>query len=230
MSGFKINTDIGDPFPHTWGTEPAKECPFTEGYYMRGEGSNYRDYRWLGEVSLTFAIHLANHLEMQAGSTVLDVGCSRGYLVKALRMMRMRATGYDISTWAIENCDPDVKDYVSTELIAEPEQYDFIISKDTIEHIPIEELSELIPRLCASTKRALLFIVPLTAYFGGKYLREEDEADVTHKIRFTLPDWLLFLGPLAKGFTVSGSYHIKGCKAASEKVPQSCGFFTLTRT
>lgn len=228
MSGFRINTDIADPEPHTWGNKPDPS-PFNEGYYMRKEGSNYENYTWMGEVTLTFAIYLQRHLGMVEGSRVLDVGCARGYLVRALRMMRMRAFGYDISEWAIENCDPEVKGFVSTDLSAEPEEWDFIISKDTIEHVPIEKLKELIPALCKATRKSLLFIVPLTAYFGGKYLREEDECDQTHLVRYTLHDWLVFMGPLAKGFTVSGAYHIDGCKAASSQVPQSCGFLTLTR-
>lgn len=209
--------------------EPKVECPFDEGYYLRGEGSNYRDYRWMGEVTLTFAIYLQRHLGMTEGSRVLDVGCARGYLVRALRMLRMQAFGYDISEWAIENCDPEVKGFVSTDLAALPGEWDFVLAKDVLEHIPLEQLRELIPMLCGSTRKALLFIVPLTKYFGGTYLREEDEADKTHVVRFTLHDWLLFLQPLAKDFTVSGAYHIKGCKAASEAVPQSCGFLTLTR-
>lgn len=216
-----------DAVMHTW--VEKEECPFNEGYYLRGEGSNYLDYKWMGEVTLTFAIHLKNHLNMAEGSRVLDVGCARGYLVRALRMMRMKAYGYDISQWAIENCDPEVKGLVSTTLSAEPEEWDYVISKDSCEHIPVEQLKELIPRLCAATRKAILLIVPLTGYFGGKYLRPEDEADKTHRIRFNLTDWLLFLQPLAKDFTVSGAYHIKGCKAASEAVPQSCGFLTLTR-
>jgi hypothetical protein len=226
---FKINTDIADPEPHTWGTEQPKPCPFNEGYYMRGEGSNYKDYKWLGEVTLTFAIYLQRHLGMTEGSRVLDVGCARGFLVRALRMMRMKAFGYDISDWAIENCDPEVTPFVSTELSSKPEEWDYVLSKDTLEHVPIEQLKVLVPKLCQATRKALLFIVPLTGYFGGKYLREEDEADSTHLIRFSLTDWLLFLQPLAPDFTVSGAYHIKGCKAASEKVQQSCGFLTLTR-
>lgn len=210
-------------------TVKVDDSPFTEGYYMRGEGSNYLDYRWLGEVTLTFAIHLKNHLGMAEGSRVLDVGCARGYLVRALRMMRMKAFGYDISEWAIENCDPEVRGLVSTSLSAEPEEWDYVLSKDAMEHVSKKELEELIPKLCAATRKSLLFIVPLTAYFGGMYLRPEDEADKTHKIRFSLTDWLLFLQPLAKDFTVMGAYHIRGCKAASEQVPQSCGFLTLTR-
>lgn len=208
---------------------PQPECPFNEGYYMRGEGSNYKDYQWMGEVTLTFAIHLMHHLGMRSGDKALDFGAARGFLVRALRMMHVDAFGYDISEWAVENCDENVKEFMSTTLNVQPKEYDFIISKDCWEHLSTKELEEIVPKLCSSTKKAILAIVPLTAYFGGKYLRPEDELDVTHKIRFSLHDWLVFLQPLAKDFTVSGAYHIKGCKAASEKVPQSCGFLTLTR-
>lgn len=205
---------------------------FNEDYYLRGKESglsNYENYRWLGDVTLTYAIYLRRHLGIQEGDKVLEIGCARGYLVKALRMMKIEATGQDVSEWAIANCDPDVVGFVSTVLETNSREYDYVIGKDTLEHIPIQVLQSLIPRLCYATKKTLLFIVPLTSEKGGRFLRQEDEMDQTHIVRFTLHDWLLFLAPLASEFTVHGSYHLPGVKPASTEVPQSCGFLTLER-
>lgn len=231
MSGFKIISDIGDPHPHTWSAKPPPEV-YDEDYYLRGKEtgkSNYENYSWKPEQTLQHAIYVQRHLGIQAGDSVLDVGCSRGYLVKALRMMGIQAFGQDISRWAIENCDPEVKEFVSNDLVAEPNSYDWINLKDVCEHIEKTDLELLIQKLSRAAKKGMLVIVPLSAYTNGKYIREEDEADSTHVHRWTLSDWLMFLTDNTKDMTVSGSYYIRGIKDCCKQRKMSCGFFTLTR-
>lgn len=210
-----------------------KDEKFGEGYFMRGPElgvSNYSNYRWLGEITLTFAICLSRYLGIKGGDRVLDVGCSRGFLVRALRMMGVFAFGYDISKWAIENCDPEVKGFVSNQLVADPMSIDWVILKDVCEHIEKNDLVELIQKLASATRNGMLIVVPLSAYTGGRYVRDEDEMDVTHIHRWTLSDWLLFLTENAPEFTVSGSYYIKGIKECCKAAKMSCGFFTLKRS
>lgn len=156
--------------------------------------------------------------------------CARGFFVKALRMQGMQAYGYDHAEWPIQNCDEAVKPYVSNTLTLAPMSYDHIWMKDVAEHMSVNQLMDLIPKMCEASRKSILIIVPLTSYFGGKYLREEDESDPSHVIRFTLDDWLKFFSGLAKDFAVYGSYHLHGLKPASSQVPHSCGFFRLVRT
>ncbi len=214
-------------------TDTKAAHPYTADYFLRGKElglSNYQDYRWLGELSLTFAAYVRRHLAIPDHARVLDVGCSRGYLVKALRMLNIDAYGYDISEWAIQNCDPDVKELVTNDWTILDTQYDFITAKDVLEHIPTDSLQELLKTVCTLARRAIFIVVPLTAYTGGRYIRDEDEADKTHIQRMTLSDWLLFLTKLASpAFTVSGSYYVKGVKECCKPEAMSCGFFTLTR-
>jgi len=212
---------------------PKKETtPFTEDYYLRGKEkglSNYQNYRWLPDQTLPFARHLQWHLGLKSEDVILDHGASRGYLVKALRMNGLNARGMDISEWAVENCDPSVKDCMSTELVTGSMIYDWVISKDCWEHIPEPVLRDLVPALGKSVRKGIFIVVPLTGYTSGRYIRDEDESDPTHQIRFTLPDWLLFLTDLLPEFNVTGSYCIHGIKPAAEQKRQSCGFFTMTR-
>src|SRR5687768_271199 len=189
------------------------DTPYTADYYLNGKAmglSNYENYRWLPDQTLPFARHLQWHLGLKPEDVILDFGASRGFLVKALRMNGLNARGMDISPWAVENCDPDVKGHMSTELVTGDMIYDWVVGKDTMEHIEVAVLQDLIPRLGRSVRKGMFIVVPLTAYTNGEYLRQEDEADPTHKIRFTLPDWLLFLTDLLPEFNVTGSYHIHG--------------------
>lgn len=205
---------------------------YSEAYFMDGQNqklSNYFSYTWKPAQTLPHAIYVSRHLGIQQGHTVLDVGCAKGFFVKAMRMMGFEAFGYDISKWAIENCDPEVSEFVSTELIAPPRSYDWITLKDICEHVEKTELIALVQKLSRAARRGLLIIVPLSAYTGGRYVRDEDEADVTHLHRWTLSDWLIFLIEHTKDFTVSGSYYIKGIKECCVARRMGCGFFTLTR-
>lgn len=204
---------------------------FDEDYFIRGKElglSNYVDYSWMGERTLQMARAIQWHLAMRNGNTCLDYGCSRGYLVKALRILGIEATGQDISKWAIENCDPDVRLFVQCRSEVDG-IYDFLTCKDVAEHIPFANLSTLMRRLTQSVRRGMLFVVPLASVNDGPYLREEDEMDATHVIRWTLEQWIQFMEDYTEDFTVQGSYHIPGIKPASRDVAHSCGFLTLRR-
>lgn len=172
------------------------------------------------------AKRLIEVLDIKPGDTLLDFGCARGYTVRALRELGVEAFGYDISQWAIENCDPAVKNYVSSSFGGSIQ--DFVFMKDCAEHIPVKELARIVELLLLSTRKALLFIVPLAKETDGEYVRPEDNLDVTHVIRWTLKDWQYFLN--SPDFSTISTYHIDGLKPTSKSAPQSCGFILLRRT
>lgn len=203
---------------------------YGEDYYLHGVErglSNYENYRWCPDLTLPMASHVARFLDMRSGDRVLSFGCARGYDVKAFRMLGYKAQGYDISKWAIENCDPGVKGFVSNEMPRSP--WDILYMKDCAEHIHPDELLIALPQLLNLTMRRALLIVPLARKTGGEYLNPLDERDVTHINRWTLHDWIVFLEKMDSSFVVSGSYRVPLLKASSEHYPCSCGFLTLQR-
>ena len=203
---------------------------FDADYYCNGLAtgkSNYCDYKWLPDKTLPMVQSIKKYLDMETCSTVLDFGCSRGYMVKALRQIGMDAYGVDTSEWAIANCDPEVRGYVST--VFNGNVFDYIISKDTLEHIPFRELPNTVRYLLGQASISLFIVVPLTWHDGEDYICNRDEADPSHQIRWNLPTWLQFLQDMDGGFTINGSYHIPGVKDASMPFPQSCGFLTCKR-
>lgn len=214
---------------------PNDPSVFDSDYYLRGPEtgkSNYEDYRWLPDATLAMACYIQRYLGIKGGerpNSVLDYGCARGYLVKALRMLTIEAYGYDVSQWAIENCDPSVKDYVSTKADLYPMSYDFVIAKDVLEHLTREQLQDTVPRLMAAATKAMMIIVPLTAEDSGPYLCPKDEKDPTHKIRWNLTTWLKFLENVDRRCVVAGSFYVPEIKQANTAWEGSCGFFHLRR-
>lgn len=203
---------------------------------MRGKAtgkSNYENYRWLPELTLPMAKCLMWFLDIEPGESLLEIGCARGYMVRALRENDVRAFGYDISEWAIQHCDETVIPHVSTTL-DDQRDYDYIYAKDCFEHIDAVTLGEMLVKLLPRLKQSMLVIVPLTEIHGGKFVREEDDMDATHINRWPLQSWIAFLQMVVQDstdekFLVSGYYYIPGLKPTSMNPRTSCGFILVER-
>lgn len=55
--------------------------------------SNYQNYRWIPELTIPMAMTIIDLLGIKPNESVLDYGCAKGYLVKALRMLHRNAWG-----------------------------------------------------------------------------------------------------------------------------------------
>lgn len=210
--------------------------PFTAGYYLEGKTlgiSNYENYRFMEPETQAYVSALTRHLGLLSTDRLHDIGCARGFLVKVLRMFGHEATGHDISEWAIENCHPDVKGFVSNSCEYLPKSVDWVHLKDCAEHWSEAELKETLPRIFAMARKGCFFIVPLVAYWNGAYIYPADNEDKTHLIRFRMDDWLKLMMEAAKetdgDFSIHGSYHMTGLKKASVDYPFSTGFITVRR-
>lgn len=199
---------------------------FGEDYYINGIKtglSNYENYRWLPELTLPMAKSFIEIFGIEKKHIVLDFGCALGFFVKALREHRIRAFGVDISEWAVKNCDTDVVGYVYNKIEDCPYSFDYIFSKDVLEHIPTETLTQILEKLFSICTEAAIFIVPLADSEGGKYIYPNDELDKTHIHRKTLQGWVDLIEPFAKDFTIFVSNKIPSLKKASEQFNNSTG-------
>lgn len=203
---------------------------YDEDYYLRGRESGkslYSNYRWLPLLTIPMCRRITEHCGITCTDTILDVGCARGYLVKALRMMGYNARGIDISPWAIQNCDPDVVDFVEcTSAISRRSSW--LLLKDVGEHLTSTALSTLVLR-AADMTNGMFIVVPL-AGADGKYVVPEYEMDVTHVIRWTLPQWTTFLiEHLGPGWSVSAQYRVNGIKDNYAQFEMGNGFITARK-
>lgn len=209
--------------------------PFNEEYYMNGIAagvSNYENYTWMEEPTMRCCEQMATYLNMQPRDSVLDYGCARGYYVKALRALGYEATGYDISEWAIRNCDERVRPFVFNHT-GEIVSVDWIIAKDVLEHIPRSQIATVVRLLMSYAQRGVLIIVPLSNGGTNEYVNPRDNADSTHELCWTLDDWICYLQrQIDKGsfsYTVAGGYRVPGVKDNAASFPKSTGFITLRR-
>jgi|LSQX01.2.fsa_nt_gb 2-polyprenyl-3-methyl-5-hydroxy-6-metoxy-1,4-benzoquinol methylase len=137
--------------------------------------SNYVDYFWerIGSEVEKTAAHIIKHF---SPVKTLDVGCAKGFMVKALYERGVDAYGIDASEYAISKASETLTDRVklglASDLPYENEEFDLVTIFDVLEHIP----EELALKTCAELLRV-----------SGKWVlayvvteHEPDDIDPTH--------------------------------------------------
>jgi len=181
-------------------------------YFERGVEAGvslYSNYRWQPELTIPMAHEIMRITGISDGDRVLDYGCAKGYLVRALRLLHVKAWGYDISEYAVSECPKEVKGYIQTigSDIGIPDQYHLVIAKDVLEHLDDDMLDDQLQWLAGLTMN-IFVMVPLGD--GEKYIIPSYELDKTHVQRRTLEWWKKKLEQF--GFDVEARYqwgHLK---------------------
>ncbi len=205
---------------------PALGAVYDADYYERGVESGkscYSNYRWLPELTIPMAMVLIDTLGIHPGQKVLDFGCAKGFVTKALRMLRRDAFGVDISTYALSQATEDIRPYLTLidnfHSYASTHRFTHGIAKDVLEHVPYEIIDQTVSDLALASDQ-LLVVVPLghTTPAGNRYVIEAYERDVTHVIR---EDALWWNELLCRHFgDVTWRHHISGLKDNWQSVHQ----------
>ena len=136
-------------------------------YFTPGKKSSYAlPYTWENEKNerLIMAYNLKKILNPLK---VLDVGCAKGFLVKAFLKNGVDAYGCDISNWAVENCEPETKGKllvcdIKKGLPYGDNSFDLITCLGTLEHIEIPYLNYVIEELSRVTSKWVYISVPIS--------------------------------------------------------------------
>ena len=188
---------------------------YGEDYYEYGRmtgKSSYSHYRWMPELTFRMAMAMIEHCSISRDQQILDFGCAKGFLVKALRHLFRDAYGCDWASYAIENAEADVRKFVRLSTASSPipfrNSFDLCIAKDVLEHIPYYQLAELLLQFRQRSEE-LLVVVPLGN--GARYIIDEYEADRSHVIRENKRWWDEQIS--AAGFDIiSSEFYVPGIK------------------
>ena len=212
---------------------------YDEDYFLRGRQSGkslYQDYRWLPELTVPMVSRIVAHCGIEKSHTILDFGCSRGYIVRAFRELGYQAYGVDVSEWAVKNADESVGKYCWLQKGAAmlsayedapfwPTEFDWVIAKDVLEHVP--NVASVIDDLRQNAKIGIFAVVPLSSIDGKRYEVEEYEKDITHIHRLSLKTWAgMFMLP---EWTVEASYRVGGVKDNYASWAMGNGFIKAVR-
>lgn len=172
-----------------------KDCIYDSDYFEDGVAkgiSGYENYRWLPELTYKSAKSIVDNLKISKEESILDFGCAKGFLVKALRDQGYNSYGCDISEYAVNSSPSDTREFLTIQNSPQQplgllEKYDWIVSKDVLEHIPYENIDQILKSFKNQTEN-IFIVVPLGN--GEKYLIEDYENDITHIIRENEDWWL----------------------------------------
>lgn len=125
----------------------AKASEYGFDYWDGGREFGYGGYTYLPGRFLQLAKNLINIYELKAGSKILDVGCGKGFLLKELLEVEpgLEIVGFDVSSYAIDNCHPDLSGRLFVQSIVDPLPYkdgefDLVLSLAVLHNLKINEL------------------------------------------------------------------------------------------
>jgi ubiquinone/menaquinone biosynthesis C-methylase UbiE len=112
------------------------EVDYWDGDRSTGYGGYYYDGRWR-----KVARKIIAEYSLKPGMSVLDIGCGKGFLLKDLQLEcpGLKVKGIDVSNYALEHAEPEVKDQCvtgnATSLPFEDNCFDLVISVNTLHNL-----------------------------------------------------------------------------------------------
>lgn len=165
-------------------------------------GFNYHQRFWQPVIP-TFK----DYWKLEANSSVLDVGCAKGFMLYDLQQMipGIKVSGIDISEYAITNAMEDMKPYLSTanatNLPFEDNSFDVVISINTIHNLEREECGKALQEI-ERVSRGNSFIT-VDAYRNKEEQLRMEAWNLTAKTIMSVEDWVAFFAKV--GYT--GDYY-----------------------
>ena len=143
--------------------------------------------------------------------TVLDVGCAKGYLVRALRERGVDARGIDVSEYAVERADRETRPFLrvlDARDIPSTERYDLVHACGILAYLELSEIRAVLHRLHAVVCLGAMFDELTLERLLSLYDRGDPRAiDPLRKQELPEMAWEgLFR---EAGFTQSDDYHRK---------------------
>lgn len=127
---------------------------YGEGYWERGEGSNYHNYGddpgW-GPIAKLMTNLVGERL------TIVEAACAKGWFVRRARQWGHEAFGFDLSEYALSKAPPGVGKYLEAHDAIdpwpyEPESADIVCAWEFFEHIHDENIPFVLQNMLDTLK------------------------------------------------------------------------------
>ena len=134
--------------------------------------------------------------KLSSGSSVLDVGCAKGFMLHDLSALipGISLRGIDISEYAIENAIEDMKPYIQVgdamKLSFPDKSFDVVISINTIHNLDLEGCAQAL-REIERVSRGNSFIT-VDAYRNNEEKQRMDAWNLTAKTIMSVDEWVSF--------------------------------------
>jgi len=171
------------PAPHAAPPAPIPGHWYDADYFEHGRTSNWdRGYHWpLFQTVFRDASLWLTECFPQARSA-LDIGCAKGFLVRALRERGIAAFGFDHSAWAIEHADRVARPYLRLAGVDDvnwEQGCDLATAMFVLESLTEAQLRAFLPRARTWVRQGLVAVIAPPWVAG----RDRDPTRVTRRDR-----------------------------------------------
>ena len=198
---------------------------FYERGYFHGRRSG-RDRRFAHRVrkARRWILSALEHVEARS---LLDIGCSFGYVIEAGKRLGLSSAGADISAYAVQVCR--ARGYRAEvgsleELPFRDGEFDIAIMKHVLEHTPTPRTALEEVRRVLSPGGAVLIALPNLLYWKGQYRRREhryfrpDDLGQQHYVYYTRDSLALLLQRAGFEVVLSSKAHYRRKRAGNHLV------------
>ena len=168
------------------------EKDFFDGDRKNGYGGFSYNSKFWQPVIPTFR----NYWNLDSSSSVLDVGCAKGFMLYDLKknIPGIKVNGIDISEYAIENSLKEIKEDLivgnATNLPYEDNSFDVVISINTVHNLDIENCAKALKEIQRVSKK--YSFITVDAYRNDKEKELMYAWNLTAKTIMSVEGWLNF--------------------------------------
>ena len=133
------------------------------------------------------------HFGLSKNSSVLDVGCGKGFMLHdlAAAVPGITVQGIDISQYAIANAIDDMKPFLQTgnaaQLPFEDKSFDVVIAVNTVHNLPLEECKQSLREIQRVARRGAF--VTMDAYRNDEEKKRMDAWNLTALTYMHVDEW-----------------------------------------
>lgn len=150
----------------------------------------YQGYYYDGRYRETVK-KIIDYYKLRKNSKILEIGCSKGYVLIEFQKAGMEVFGIDISSYAVNNAHPNLKGKIKQKKAYQlnyPDNYfDLVLTKETLPHVEKNKIEKTIKEIDRVTKKKSFHVIQCGR--NKKELQLMIKWDPTHKILKTPQEW-----------------------------------------
>jgi len=176
---------------------------FFDGHRSHGYGGfSYNPKYWTDVIK-----DFVKFYDLQDGSKILDVGCAKGFMLYDFYLFNdtFELSGIDISSYAISNSMNEVKKFLKVadakKLPYETDEFDLVISINTIHNLDLDECGEALKEISRVSKKNSFITVD--AYNNDTEKERMNAWNLTAKTIMSTSEWKEFF----KTYNYEGDFY-----------------------
>ena len=180
---------------------------FGKEFFDGDRSTGYGGFNYMARFWQPVIPAFVQHWGLTEKSSLLDVGCAKGFMLYDLRaaLPGITVAGIDVSGYAIENGKPEVREFLSVadakSLPFEDDSFDVVISINTVHNLERDECAQALQEIERVARQGAFITVD--AYRNDEEYERMMAWNLTAKTIMSVDDWVAFFDEV--GYT--GDYY-----------------------